>query len=504
MITLLFCLMSCLALAPWDHAATPRTTVTRAIDALGGRAAIEVMSSLRIESIGHDYFIDQSERPEGPFIVRYLSTKETRDVAGGRSRVDEQQRFVLAPDWTAPGTTIVDREAAAAVRGDRLVPAPRETFDEGRERLELAPERMLLAALDAPDLTMETDVVLHGIPQRVVSFGWRNRRVRLLVDSHDDVPSAMEVMAEDSMGIWGKVRRVTYFSLWTLLPGGVRYPLQLDHEWNDVQKSSETITTIGVNEPVDASRLEIPASVKAAFAALPAVGGVGALTFDPSRANELSANVTQFSGSWNVAFVRQPDGLVVIEAPIGSSYSAAVLGEAERRYPGVHVKAVITTSDAWPHLGGVREYAARGVPIYACDLNRPILERLLKADYSAHPDTLAKAPRPAKFTWVTDKTIIGSGDTRVEVYPAHGENGERMLFVYLPGSRLLYSSDDIQHDRTGAFFMPEYLFEVREAVRKYGLAVDRIFGMHIGPTSWNEIEGAISAASSSAGAQRGR
>jgi hypothetical protein len=52
--------------------------------------------------------------------------------------------------------------------------------------------------------------------------------------------------------------------------------------------------------------------------------------------------------------------------------------------------------------------------------------------------------------------------------------------------------------------MPEYLFEVREAVRKYGLAVDRIFGMHIGPTSWNEIEGAISAASSSAGAQRGR
>jgi hypothetical protein len=104
------------------------------------------MSSLRIESIGHDYFIDQSERPEGPVIVRYLSTKETRDVAGGRSRVDEQQRFVLTPDWTATGTTIVDREAAAAVRGDRLAPAARETFDEGRERLELAPERMLFAA----------------------------------------------------------------------------------------------------------------------------------------------------------------------------------------------------------------------------------------------------------------------------------------------------------------------------------------------------------------------
>src|SRR5262249_11034513 len=242
-----------------------------------------------------------------------------------------------------------------------------------------------------------------------------------------------------------------------------------------------------------AALLTIPDPVKTAFAALPSVGGVAALKFDPARAKELAPGVTQFSGSWNVAFVRQPDGVVVIEAPIGSSYSAAVLAEAEKRYPDARVKAVITTSDAWPHLGGVREYAARGIPIYACELNRPILERLLKADYSAHPDALAKAPRPAKFTWVTEKTVIGSGDTRVEIYPAHGENGERMLFAYLPSSRLLYSSDDIQHDRTGDFFMPEYLFEVREAVKRDGLAVDRIFGMHIGPTPWSEIEAAISA-----------
>ncbi|HEX4567823.1 MAG TPA: hypothetical protein VH138_14395 [Vicinamibacterales bacterium] len=98
---------------------------------------------------------------------------------------------------------------------------------------------------------------------------------------------------------------------------------------------------------MDASKLAIPDAVKAAFAALPAVGGVAALKFDSSRANELAPNVTQFSDSWNVASVRQPDGLVVIEAPIGSSYSAAVLAEADKRYPGVRVKAVITTSDAW-------------------------------------------------------------------------------------------------------------------------------------------------------------
>src|SRR5215831_13165315 len=92
--------------------------VSRAIDALGGRAALERIVSLAIESIGHDYFIDQSERPEGPFIVMYVSTSEQRDVAGGRTRFARQQRFALAPEWgPAGGATIVDKDAAAAVAG---------------------------------------------------------------------------------------------------------------------------------------------------------------------------------------------------------------------------------------------------------------------------------------------------------------------------------------------------------------------------------------------------
>jgi len=381
-----------------------------------------------------------------------------------------------------------------------MVPAGRQAFDEGRERLELGPERLLLTALAAPDLAVAPDSSLHGIPQHAVTFTWRGKRAQLRIDAHDDVPSALDVVDEDTYGIWGQVKTTTYYSLWTLLPGGVRYPLQIDREWNGVSKSSATITKIAVNQNGDPAQLSIAEDVKTAFAGLPAVSGIPALTFDPSKAAELAPGVIQFRGSWNVGFVRQPDGLVVIEAPITSSYSAAVLAEAEKRYPGVPVKAVITTSDAWPHLGGVREYVARGIPVYACDLNRPILERLLKADYSAHPDGLARTPRAPKFTWVTSKTTIGNGDTRLEIYPAHGENGERMLFVYVPAAKLLYSSDDIQKMRTGEFFMPEYLYEVRDAIARYRLDVTRIFGMHVGPTPWSEIEAAIVKAASSGGA----
>ena len=503
MLTSFACLLLTLAVSVPEAPDSARAVVARAIGALGGEAALKSIAALDIESAGHDYYIDQSERPEGPFILSYVSVSEHRDVSGGRSRIEKQQRNVLSPNWSGAGTaTIVDADAAAVTHGGKYAAAARQAFEDGLERLELAPERLLFTALAAPDLAVAAPAALHGIPQHVVTFTWRGRQARLLIDAHDDVPSALELIAEDTFGIWGRVRTTTYYSLWTLLPGGVRYPLQTDREWNGVTQSSATIMTIAVNRPVDAAQFAIPDDTRRAFAASPAVGGIPALRFNPAKATEVAPGVTQFSGNWNVAFVRQPDGIVIIEAPIGSGYSAAVLAEAEKRYPGVPVKAVITTSDAWPHLGGVREYVARGVPVYACDLNRPILERLLAADYSAHPDALAKAPRAAKFTWVparrgpggTDKTVIGSGNTRIEIYPAHGENGERMLFAYLPAARLLYSSDDIQRDRPDHFFMPEYLFEVREAVRRNGLAVDRVFGMHIGPTPWSAIEEAIAAA----------
>src|SRR6185312_1323906 len=236
-----------------------------------------------------------------------------------------------------------------------------------------------------------------------------------------------------------------------------------------------------------------PDEARKAFAAAPP-SGIPTLKLDPAKRVEVAPGIVQYAGNWNVAFVRQPDGVVVIEAPVGSHYSAQVLDEAAKQYPGVKVKALITTSDAWPHLGGVREYVARGIPVYALDLNQPILERLLKADYRAKPDALARAPKPARFTWVSGKTVVGAGDTRIELYPVRGENGERMLAAYFPALKLLYSSDEIQRQRGGGFFMPELLLEVRDLIKREKLDVERVFGMHHGSIPWAEIEAAIAKA----------
>src|SRR5689334_15017111 len=110
MFKLSVCLAAFLVVAP--QASRPdsaRAVVSRAIEALGGEAALKSLTTLQIESIGHEFFIDQSERPEGPFVTRYVQILEKRDVAGGRSRTETQQRFTQVPDWSGAGTaTVVD------------------------------------------------------------------------------------------------------------------------------------------------------------------------------------------------------------------------------------------------------------------------------------------------------------------------------------------------------------------------------------------------------------
>src|SRR5262249_17333067 len=144
---------------------------------------------------------------------------------------------------------------------------------------------------------------------------------------------------------------------------------------------------------------------------------------------------------------------------ISAGHSAQVIDEAKRRFPNVPIKAVITTSDAWPHFGGVREYVARSIPIYALDLNLPILNRMVKSSRRLNPDALERNPRRPDFRVVSGKTLRGDGPNRMELYPVRTETGERMIMIYFPQHHLLYASDLIQPSR-GGLFNAQYAYEV--------------------------------------------
>jgi hypothetical protein len=471
-----------------------KRAVQSALAAMGGEARWRALKSVQVAGIGHVNAVEQSERPEGPYIVSYEQTSELIDFAGARMRRTVESRDTQTTEWAAR-TFIVANGVASALRGDKAFPGSPLSVQEGELRIALGPERVLLTALDATDLRADGETVLQGTPQRVFKFTWRDKPVTLFLNAHSHLPTAVETLSAhpyELWSVWGDVRTRVYYSYWTLEAGGMRYPRQWDTERNGLTRRTFTAVNLKLDPPAPAESLSISEDVQKAFKARPS------FTFDtsplgrPGRPpHDTAPGVYSMPGSWDVTLVRQADGIVIIEAPISSSYSAKVLDEAAKHFPGVPVKAVISTSDAWPHFGGVREYVARGIPVYALDLNRPILERLLAAPRTLNPDALARTPRKPKFQIVSAKTTIGTGANRLELYPIRTETGERMMMVYFPEHRLLYGSDLLQKMPDGSFFMPQYVSEVMGAAEREKLAVERVFAMHMDAMNWTDVGAAV-------------
>jgi len=178
---------------------------------------------------------------------------------------------------------------------------------------------------------------------------------------------------------------------------------------------------------------------------------------------------------------------------ISSGYSARIIEDAQKRFPGLPIKALVTASDSWPHIGGVREYAARGIPIYALDLNRAILTRLMAAPRRLHPDLLAKTPHEAKFTFVSERLTLGTRENRIEMIPFRTVTGERQMMVYFPGAKLVYTSDLFSIAGDGSIFLPQFAREAVDAISREKLDVGRVYGMHYDPVPLQQLHEAIEA-----------
>ncbi|HEY3949123.1 hypothetical protein, partial [Phenylobacterium sp.] len=176
-------------------------------------------------------------------------------------------------------------------------------------------------------------------------------------------------------------------------------------------------------------------------------------------------------------------------------FTRQALAKIRADNPGVPIKAVLSTSDSWPHFAGVRQAVAEKLPVYVLDLNRDLVERNVRAPHTLHPDQQQTAPQPAQLRVVSGKVALGAGPNRLELYPLRGAATERQYMVYFPGLRLLYASDTLAFEsKTHALYDPELMHEVAQAVAREHLAVDRVFAMHEGPTPWSDVMQKVDAA----------
>jgi len=466
---------------------TARSIVASALAAQGGEERLRSIRAVQWSADGYRNMLEQSERPEGPYFTEFQLVSETNDIEHDRTR--STVAATVQPFGTTTATTVMSDGIVMRTSGDAKAAGTAAQLQVAQERQRLSPERLLLTAASAQDLRRLPDASLQSIRQDVVTFTLDGAPVTIYLNSATHLPTAMDYSGPLARsGYWsflGDVTRRTLYGFWSVDPAGIRYPMQMNFEGNGLPDGMLALHDLRINGKLDDSGFTIPDAVRSSFLAAHAkpTPGLAAETV-------IAPGIVFVPGSWNTTIVRQDDGIVIIEAPISTAYSELVIAAARRLFPGTPIKALVTTSDSWPHLAGVRQYVASDVPVYALDLNLPILSRNAAAPYASKPDLQQRLRRHPSFRPVSHALTLGAGANRLELIPIRGETTERQMMVYFPGHRLLYGSDAFQRDGSGAFTLQQAVDEVVAAAARERLGIDRFYMMHIGPAGWTSLAGA--------------
>ena len=470
--------------------ATASQCVARALDAMGGRQKLAGISSVALDVVGHTVLAEQSYR-QSPFITSYQRDKLVLDFANGRLRDDSHSVWPEAdPHQADSDQSLIVTSAGGGYhdpKGDS--PCGLASIDDARQALALGPLRVLMSAADAKDLHYDGTQMLRSTPHVAIAFTWNGVPVRVLLNAHNHLPDAIETTQQfrDFWYFWGDTQQRVYWDNWKFA-SGVEYPSNEVVERNGLLwKSSEAID-VQFNPPIDAEHFALDPKV----AQQSAQGKGWARSFKSDKQAQLADGVSLYPGSWNTTIVRQDDGVVILETPISGAYTQGLFEEARKLYPTLPIKAVLSTSDSWPHTGGIRYDVAQGIPIYILDLNRALLDRIVAAPHAIDPDALQLTRKSPDWRIVSDKTQIGAGANRMQLIPLRGASTERQYMVYFPEHHLLYASDTLVIDPDQhTLYDPELMHEVQQAVEREHLVVDTVYAMHQEPVAWKDVVGLL-------------
>ena len=470
------------------------TLIHQALEAQGGEQKLRSIQNTHWNFVGYRNEIEESERPEGPYIAEFDQTDEIHDF--------ENFRYLsvtsadVYPVFRFTRGILVTKGTVFRIMNSKKLAGPSEYLQVVHERLALSPERLLLTAADARDLHREPDTMLQSVPQNVLRFDLDGFPVRIFLNAHTHLPTAVDYGGPSAhTGFWaylGDITLRTWYSSWWLAKGGIHLPMQWNIEGNGLPDQMVVVKRLRLNEGIREEQFAIPPDIgnqphpKSVSPEDVPFGGPG------NSPEEIAPGVILLPGPWNVTLIRQRDGIVVLEAPISSTYSTKVIAEARRLFPGQRIKAVISTSDSWPHLAGIRQFVAEQIPIYALNLNHAILTRIVDSPHISRPDDLQRTQRKPDVHLISEKAVIGSGENRLELFSIRGETTERQMMVYLPEQKLLYGSDAFQRNPDGTYNLPQTVTELMDAVNREHLNVRKYFMMHIKLSSWSDLQGVIS------------
>ena len=463
-----------------NAAAQAATTqlVQRAATAMGGAAALRQLGNVTVDFHMATFGLGQEETPSSParatFVFgrmvndyrgsRRLTTQESRTVAGSAQR----QRIVITPTG---GLTDIN---------GTLNPANPGALTAAANDLRTQPERMILEALDNPaQLSAMPPRRVRGELMDGVRLGTGPIEPSLWFDRLSGLLVAVERVTDDP--ILGDRHTETLYTRWQDA-GGVMLPRQIDVHVNGRLQQHMVITAASTNSVLPEGDFTIPDTIAARAAT--AAGAPAPLIVTLA---ELGPNVWRAEGgSHHSLVVRQATGLVVVEAPQSSARSRAVLDTLRARFPGVPVRTLVPTHHHWDHTGGIREYLAHVAEVVVHPRNVEFVRGIGAAQKTVAPDALSRGGRMATVRGTNSQvTLLGAGDTSVQLLELPTAHAQGMLAAYVPALRILFVSDVLT---PGPTLAPAGSREIVAMARARGITVDRVVGGHGGIAAWADVE----------------
>lgn len=438
-----------------------QATLERAALALGAGA----LRTLEYSASGVSFAVGQSVAP-GSAWPRFDIPSFTRAMNYETASLRDEQvrsRAETPPRGGGVPTVGIARQVAL-LSGDlawNLVgegaPAP-VSLVERQLQLWTTPHGVLWAAM-ANHATVQGRTIAFAVPGRYT--------IRATLDGGSLVRKVEAVISSPVVG--DMPVEIRYADYREFGPGAVKFPTRIRQTVGGFPAVDLTVIDVRPNAPVD---IQVPDAVRQAtkpyarVTSEAAAAGVWYLT----------------GGSHHSVVIEMKDHVIVVEAPLNDERAVAVIAEARRLVPGKPIRAVINTHHHFDHSGGLRAFAAEGIPVITHETNRAFFETSLLAPATMTPDRQQAARRNVPVEGVRDERVLTDGERTVEIHHLAGNiHADGLLLVYLPRERLLIQADAFTPGPPSApppAIINPLSVNLADTITRLGLSVDRLLPLH--------------------------
>jgi glyoxylase-like metal-dependent hydrolase (beta-lactamase superfamily II) len=499
-----FFLLSCAT------ATREQALVSRAADAMGGPEALRSVKTLSGSGTVKWWEPEQSDAPGGePRFAAEGKFEAIADVAARATRFDWQKNFAYPSPRTFTYSEIVTPQAGYVIgvdsngrNAENLKANPPAHSMSGyrlaatqRELRRNSASGLIAAMLANPEAVQPAaDIVIQGRSLPAVSY----QGFTVAFDPQTGLPERSRTLDYDN--IWGDVTYDYVYSQWRDI-GGIKVPMSRRYELNGRMVQEDHLAEVRINQPIDRSRLEIPAAVLAG-AAKPATGSVpyqwvirrqfigtymdsDHVSYDTKaspglRLQEIAPGTFHVTGgTHNSLLLEMSDHLIIVDAPVTDAQSMWVVNAAKSRFPGKPIRWVVLTHHHMDHAGGLRGFLTEGATLVVGQGAWEHFNRVLRAPTTRNPDLKHTDFTRVPIMEVRESHVMTDARGRqVMVYLMDNPHSKGMLMAWVPDAKLGYVTDIWSPGPPLPAKPNPGLLSVVTAVKKSGITPERFAGGH--------------------------